>query len=108
MYTYEELKDARSGAILASLTSKGSVVKYTGITCRKSRNGDFAGSSGDSVSMIKSYVTILSFQNIIYKRRTNINAQSSSFESNNFDRRVDRYFTGIRDALVIISLSIDY
>lgn len=59
LYIYVELKDARFGTIPASLSSKGSVVKYTGITSRTSRNGDFAGSSGDSVNMIKSYVTIL-------------------------------------------------
>lgn len=36
---------------------------------------------------------------------TNVNAQSGRFESSNFDRGIDSYFTRIRDALVIISLS---
>lgn len=58
--------------------------------------------------MIKSYVTLLNVQNIVDKKtRTNINAQPSSFESNNFDSRVDRYLSGIGDALVIVSLSVD-
>ena len=109
LYRYVEIKDALSGATPTSLSSKGSVAKYTGITCRRSWNGDFAGSSGDSVNMIKSYVTILNVQNIIdAERRTNINAQPCSSESSNFDRGVDRYLTGIGDAVVTISLNVDH
>lgn len=51
----------------------------------------------------------LNDQNIIETTvRTNINAQASCFESGNFDRRVDRYFTSIRDALVIVSLCVGH
>lgn len=52
---YVELMDARRAA---TVSSNGSVDKYTGTISRRSLNGDFAGSNGDTVNKIKSYITI--------------------------------------------------